>query len=381
MKKLAIITTHPIQYQIPLFKNLKKYNIEPIVFYASRHGLKKTQDHEFLQKIKWDIDSDILGGYKSYFSKKQKYKINDFRLSFTNLEEILLKENIKFILIFGWNNFHYLKSIYLSYKNNIKLILRVETNLESTKNIFKIKLKDLFLKYLFKLFSKILFIGKLNKEFYLHHKVPLKKLMPAPYFVDNKFFKIKFSKDQIKKRLNIKNKKVVLFVGKLILRKNPIEFIRLAELYKNDKNIIFLMIGNGNLKTNCDSYIKSKKLKNIKILGFINQKKIREYYKASDLLIVPSYYETWGLNINEAFASDTPVICSDKCGAAKDLIDEGKTGFKYKLGDLKSLFRKTNNILKEKKIHNKFIKNLRLKIKKYNLEITLKSLKKIINEN
>ena len=56
MKKLAIITTHPIQYQIPLFKNLKKYNIEPIVFYASRHGLKKTQDHEFLQKIKWDID-------------------------------------------------------------------------------------------------------------------------------------------------------------------------------------------------------------------------------------------------------------------------------------------------------------------------------------
>ena len=79
------------------------------------------------------------------FSKKQKYKINDFRLSFTNLEEILLKENIKFILIFGWNNFHYLKSIYLSYKNNIKLILRVETNLESTKNIFKIKLKDLLL--------------------------------------------------------------------------------------------------------------------------------------------------------------------------------------------------------------------------------------------
>ena len=75
------------------------------------------------------------------------------------------------------------------------------------------------------------------------------------------------------------------------------------------------------------------------------------------------------------------MICSNECGAAKDLIDEGKTGFKYKVGDLKSLFRKTNYILKEKKIHNKFIKNLRLKIKKYNLEITLKSIKKIINEN
>ena len=224
MKKLAIITTHPIQYQIPLFKNLKRYNVEPIVFYASRHGVKKTQDHEFLEKIKWDIDSNILEGYKSYFSKKQKYKIDDFRLSFNNLEEILLKENIKYILIFGWNNFHYLRSIYFSYKNNIKLILRVETNLRSTKNIFKIKLKDLFLKYFFRLFSKILFIGKLNKEFYLHHKVPLKKLIPAPYFVDNKFFKIKFSRDQIKKT-KYKKKKVVLFVGKLILRKTLLNLL------------------------------------------------------------------------------------------------------------------------------------------------------------
>ena len=42
------------------------------MFYASRHGLKKTQDHEFLQKIKWDIDSDILGGYKELFFKKTK---------------------------------------------------------------------------------------------------------------------------------------------------------------------------------------------------------------------------------------------------------------------------------------------------------------------
>ena len=173
---------------------------------------------------------------------------------------------------------------------------------------------------------------------------------------------------------------MVLFVGKFILRKNPIEFIKLAEMFKNDKNINFLMIGSGNLKIKCNDYIKNMKLKNIKILGFINQKK-REYYKISDLLVVPSYYETWGLNINEAFASDTPVICSDKCGAAKDLIDEGKTGFKYKVGDLKTLFKKSNDILKIKKNHNKFIKNIRLKLKKYDLEITLKSIKKIINEN
>ena len=46
--------------------------------------------------------------------------------------------------------------------------------------------------------------------------------------------------------------------------------------------------------------------------------------------MVPSIYETWGLNINEALASQTPVIFL-MCGASADLIDEGKTGFKYKV--------------------------------------------------
>ena len=86
MKKLAIITTHPIQYQVPLFKNLKKYNLKPIVFFASKHGINKKFDHEFLNKINWDINSNLLDGYKSYFSNNQQYSINDFRLSFKNIE-------------------------------------------------------------------------------------------------------------------------------------------------------------------------------------------------------------------------------------------------------------------------------------------------------
>ena len=83
MKKLAIITTHPIQYQVPLFKALQKKKIDTHVFFASKHGLqKKHLDHEFLVKIKWDINTKLLDGYTSYFPKKQKYKINNFKLSF-----------------------------------------------------------------------------------------------------------------------------------------------------------------------------------------------------------------------------------------------------------------------------------------------------------
>lgn len=381
MKKLAIITTHPIQYQVPLFKNLKKYNLKPIVFFASKHGIDKKFDHEFLNMISWDINSNLLSGYKSYFSNNQKYSVNDFRLSFKNIEKILLKENIDFILVLGWNNIHYLKSIYYSYKHKFQIILRVETNLYSTKSLLKKIIKKIFLRFFFNLFDKFLYIGKLNKNFYLKNNVPLKKLVSAPYFVDNEFFDLKISKFKVKKKLKIKEKKVVLFVGKLLSRKNPLEFIRLAEKFRNKNDIIFLVIGSGEMKKECQEYIKKKELKNILLMGFVNQKQIREFYWISDLLVVPSYYETWGLNINEAFASKTPVICSYNCGASVDLVEQGKTGFKYRVGDLSDLYKKTYKILNNQKLYKMMIKKIKIKIEKYNVDKTLKSINKIINEN
>ena len=70
MKKLGIITTHPIQYQIPLFKRLKEKKILPLVFFASKHGINNRKDYEFLQKLKWDINKDILKGYQNFFQKQ-----------------------------------------------------------------------------------------------------------------------------------------------------------------------------------------------------------------------------------------------------------------------------------------------------------------------
>ena len=95
MKKIAIITTHPIQYQIPLFKKFNKYKIKADVFFASTHGLSsKIADSEFSLKFNWDTYKNPLKGYKSYFSKNQKNTIFDFNLSFKNLEKNFKEKTI-----------------------------------------------------------------------------------------------------------------------------------------------------------------------------------------------------------------------------------------------------------------------------------------------
>jgi glycosyltransferase involved in cell wall biosynthesis len=381
LKKLAIISTHPIQYQVPLFKNLEKIGVNAKVFFASKHGHSSNKiDPEFLEKIKWDISSNMLKGYKSKFSKIQKYNINDFRLNYHKIEQEFIQENFDYVLILGWNNLHYLRAIYFAIKNNIKIILRVETNLKSTKNFFKRCIKNIILKFFFQKISYFLSIGKLNRKFYLYHGVKNKKIFPAPYFVDNKFFLFKFNKKTLKKKLHFENKKIVLFVGKLIKRKNPFEFLELSKLYKKNLDIHFIMIGDGFLKNKCSDFIKSNNLQNVSIVGFVNQKELREYYKISNLMILPSFYETWGLTINEAFASNTPVICTDNCGCSSDLVENGKTGFIYKSGDLDGLYKKTKLILNDKKLSSLMTKNIKKKIKNYSLNYTTESISKILHE-
>ena len=375
MKKLAIITTHPIQYQTPLFKKLAKKLPNLQVFFASRHGLSsKYIDPEFKKNIKWDIGSRMLDGYKSEFSKNQNKNINQFSLNFLNLEKKLIKGNFDHILVLGWNNLLYINAILYALKHKIKLILRVETNLLLKINPIKRLIKTIILKNLFKKINYFLAIGILNKNFLLNHNVPRKKIYPGPYFVDNNFFSKK-----IKKKSKSK-KKIVLFVGKLIQRKNPFEFLNLAQMFIKNKKIQFIMIGDGILKKECQQFINERRLNNVSLIGFVNQTQLKKYYQKSDLLIVPSYYETWGLVINEAFASNIPVICSENCGASKDLILNGKTGFTYPTNELKILYTKTNKILKNKSLSNKFRTNISRKIKDYDVGISANSILKILDE-
>ena len=149
----------------------------------------------------------------------------------------------------------------------------------------------------------------------------------------------------------------------------------MANYFKNDKSLHFTLVGDGELLKSCKEYIKYKKLKNVSILGFKNQKELVDIYKNSDLLLVTSEYETWGLVINEAMASGIPVIASNNCGASFDLISK-KTGFIYK--NEKDLIKKILKISKSRNLEKSMKKNVIKKVKDYSINKTVLSIKKIL---
>lgn len=378
-KRVAIFTTHLIQYQIPLFKKLAKI-IDLHVFFGSKQGLSSYHDKDFNKQIKWNIP--LIKGYKySILKNSNKISLDSFFFNSSGIKEAI-KKNFDKVIILGWNNIFYLKTFFWCLYYSSEIIIRSENNLYKKQPLFKKILKEIILRIFFKFINSFISIGSLNEEFYKYYGVKKNKIFRAPYSIDDNFFKknIVRNKQKWKKNNNISNQaKIFLFVGKLIKRKRVLDLIKVAQSKKLNNNSYFLIIGDGPLKKKLLQKINNLKLNNISILGFKSQNQLRFYYSLADVLILPSEYETWGLVINEAMSSGVPCIVSDSCGAAKDMIIKYKTGFQYKNGNINQLIKLINLIINNKDILFDLKKNTFLYSRKFSLNKTVEGFLNAIN--
>lgn len=134
--------------------------------------------------------------------------------------------------------------------------------------------------------------------------------------------------------------RTLLYVGQLIPRKNVGSIINAMDRL-SDLRINLSVVGDGPMRDQLENRAKSSG-QNITFHGFVPRSKIFHYYLESDLLVLPSKEEVWGLVINEALACGVPVIVSSKCGCATDLVRDGFNGCIYNLedtGDLSETLR------------------------------------------
>jgi glycosyltransferase involved in cell wall biosynthesis len=321
------------------------------VWYCDDASITGKVDKGFGQAVKWDLP--LLKGYTFTFFKNQaiKKEVTDSFFGVVNINLLfkLLKVNKCIVVIHGWQFFTYVMALFVARCRGHKVWYRIETPIQQYGKIGKLKrfiLKNVF----FKLVDKFLYIGENNKAFYKKFNIDNSRLIFAPYAVDNNRFisdsNLFQSKiDEIKNELNLPlNKKIILFSGKLIWQKNPLLLLK-AFHKMNNENAILVYVGDGVLRDDLESYIKSNSLCNVYITGFVNQGQISKYYAICDLFVLCSVSETWGLSVNEAMCFSKPVIVSSQCGCAEDLVKEGLNGFKLFTTTDEELTEKMNIIL------------------------------------
>ncbi len=116
---------------------------------------------------------------------------------------------------------------------------------------------------------------------------------------------------EVKKRLNISNKKVIGHVGRFNEQKNHFFLIKIFnEICKKDKDVILVLIGVGNLMQQIKEKVKQLNIED-RVLFLGLQKNIPELLQAFDFFLFPSLYEGLPVTLIEAQASGLPILTSN----------------------------------------------------------------------
>jgi len=372
MIRIAIVTTHPIQYNAPFFKALAESGTFQIkVFYTWEKSEKPNYDEGFKKTIAWDIP--LLQGYDYTFVKNTS-KIQDskhfFRIKNPTLNREIKSWNADAILIYGWN-FHSHLIAMMHFKGNTPILFRGDSTLLNEKNNVKTLIRRIILTCVYRFVDIALYVGTQNKKYYQKHGLSENKLLFVPHAVDNQRFENKEQKInyQLRKQLGIEENKIIfLFAGKFEKRKNPqilIEsYISLPDSLK--QKAVFILVGNGELENELKK--KSQTEQGILFLPFQNQSKMPQIYQLADVFVLPSISETWGLAINEAMNCGLAILASNRVGCATDLVMNNNTGFIFEFDQPEELTNKMKTLIQNPDVLSEMKKNSLNCIKSWSYE-------------
>ena len=342
--KLAIITSHPIQYYAPWFSYINQNtDLDLKVFYLWNFGVAETIDSEFKQSIKWDIP--LLEGYNYKFvsnvSKNPGTK-SIGGLKNPSLLSTVAKYNPNAVMLIGYNYSSLYRFIFQWDTRKAPLIFRGDSHQLQFRKGWKEPLRRKFISLVYSRFAAFLYVGKANYEYFTYHGVKPQQLVFAPHSIDNKRFlqaadTAKIEAISWKKELGIPdNHKVILFAGKFNHKKRPIDLLQ-AYKQANLKDISLLFVGGGELEIELKKQAADHP--NIFFAPFQNQQMMPRTYAMADLFILPSYgySETWGLAVNEAMCLSSPIIVSSHVGCGQDLVHEHQNGLIFEAGNIPDL--------------------------------------------
>lgn len=343
------------QHVFAFFMEPSSYTGDLINHIYAKHGI----DYIFIQ------DSSLA---KSAIAKKG-FSLREMPF-FKQLFFILHVYKQNSIIIFnGYNRWEFLLLFILNLLSPTKRILAIESDTQF-KHLSGLKaiVKYIYLKIIFSNSYVFGFSGgsASHHELFRYYGMPEKHIFLMPMVVNNERFYCKEEKISVKFTF--------LYVGRLIPLKNIKTLIEaFQKVFVGQNDVILKIIGNGELfEFYKESYLD---VQNIIFTGSLYDQDLVNEYHQSDVLILPSYEEQWGLVVNEALCASLPVIVSDQVGAKYDLVMGQETGFVFQVDNIEDLSSKMLALYEDKGLYQYYSSNaVKLMKKHWNYELYEKNL-------
>ena len=379
--RLGILNSHVIQYFTPLYREMAVGQvIEPIVLFCSREGAEAYLDPGFANtQIAWDVP--LLEGYThewlANWSPLQSRR-GFFRLINPSVIVKMRALQLDALLVHGHQHATTLIAIAAARMSRIPVLMRSDAQRHVQRGApqtgLKPAAKAAFLPRLYRLIDAFLSVGSRNRDYYESYGVPPKRIFHAPFSIDNDRFAQPVDVPSFIAANGLEPDRVtILYAGKFRRIKRVIDLLRAFQVVQlQGLKAQLVLIGDGEERGSLEAYVRENHVSFVTFAGFVNQRSLPQWMHAADLFVLPSEVEPWGLVVNEAMAAGLPIIASTAAGATADLVQDGRTGFRFVPRDVAELSRRLEQLISDSAMRTAMSVNARQHIQNWSYRETIR---------
>lgn len=195
-----------------------------------------------------------------------------------------------------------------------------------------------------------------------------KDIKVIPNFIDLARFSLK-PRDHFKKAIAPDEERIIIHTSNFRKVKRTADVIRIFKKINDKIPSKLLMVGDGPERANNEKICRGLDIcQDVRFLG--KQDAIEEILSVSDLFLMPSESESFGLAALEAMACKVPVIATN-VGGLPELVTHGESGFMSDLGDIDDMAKNAMYILEDCERLDTFKENARKRAEEFELSLIL----------
>jgi glycosyltransferase involved in cell wall biosynthesis len=320
--RLVIITEIISPYRIPLFNTLAQQgDIDLHVIFLAETDLGLRDWKVYRNEIKFSYQ--VLRSWRWQIGK-HNWLLN------VGIGHALESARPEVILCGGYNYLASWQALLWARWHGTPFLLWSESSLQDSRSGRPVVefLKTEFLRGC----SGFVVPGRAALDYLRFHGIEEDKIHTAVNAVDNDLFA---SAAECARRIAAQRRielglpnRYFLFAGRLVREKGVFELLsayaRLDATLRQQVGLVF--VGDGVARQDLEAGSRGVAPGTIKFAGFAHRDQLASYYALADMLILPTYTDTWGLVVNEGMACGLPVILSDVAGCAADLVTDHWNG-------------------------------------------------------
>ncbi len=205
-----------------------------------------------------------------------------------------------------------------------------------------------------------------------------KEIRVIPNFVDVDRFKRK-EDCQFRTRFAPHGEKILVHVSNFRTVKRVPDVIRIFDIVRRSVPSKLVLVGDGPDRSECEHLARELGIfEDVRFLG--KQTLLPEILSASDLMLMPSQSESFGLSALEAMACSVPVV-SSSAGGLPELVVHGETGYIAELGDVQRMAKYATELLSDDRKLDLFSQNARRRaVEKFRVELIIPQYEKLYEE-